>query len=138
MSHNTFFNKKLTYSGNRFFYRSSHECSLGVKSGVLAFSSCAERHLFKPFSAGESGAATEQTRTLTLVGQAAADVAPDEVLSPGFERKGLAFEHSEPGGGGGAEDVAGVLATVNSVARTPEIDRPKVFNELVHRMRKLK
>lgn len=60
-----------------------------------------------------------------------------QILSSVTGRTSLSFEHTDPFDSDG-ESVEAALETVESLRQTLEIDRPKVFNTLVHQMRKLK
>ncbi len=64
------------------FFRSSHECTFGLKEGLLSFSACSERHLFKPFSSDrDNGAITEQARSLKFLREEGMSSWPSEKFS---------------------------------------------------------
>ncbi len=101
----------------------------------MSYSKCWERHLFKPFSSGDSGATTEQTRELTMLPDT---LESSPVLPSRWTRRSLSFEHSDEGVSDGGASVRQVLRTVMSLRGAHEIDRPQLFNKLLHQMRKLK
>ncbi|XP_052130120.1 apolipophorins-like, partial [Frankliniella occidentalis] len=136
--------------------RSNHTCSYALSyGGHLREARCTESHVFRPFSAGESGARTDVTQSLTLVETVTPDDTPDEVAADEdttaaaprtkaaefARRTTLLFEHEAgavPAGTANLETVAASLASL--AARTQDgVDKESavMFARLVADLRGL-
>ncbi len=62
---------------------------------------------------------------------------PDPLSPRDLVRLPLSYDHRDPLEESKGEGVEAAADTVRALYQAPEIDRPKVFNRLVHQMRKL-
>lgn len=123
--------------------RSNHTCDFQLSyNGHLSAALCTESHLFRPFSAGASGARTLVVQNLTLVETTFPEELPTRAAS--FARRTtMLFEHEDAKRAGGAasslEAVSASLAAL--AARTKDgVDKEAaaMFSRLVADLRDLR
>ncbi|KAJ1524178.1 hypothetical protein ONE63_010704 [Megalurothrips usitatus] len=99
--------------------RSNHTCEYALSySGHLRTALCTETHLFKPFSAGDSGARTDVTQSLVLVQTStSADDDDADGKATAFERRTtLLYEHEEEQSRAGSGTLGAVAGTLSALA----------------------
>ncbi|TRY75771.1 hypothetical protein TCAL_12697, partial [Tigriopus californicus] len=113
---------------------SRHECNVAIRDGILQSSKCREKHIFKPFSQGNSqGAITEQTQALEFRGRETG-LTPEPLAF--VERVSLLLTHEHKNDQKDSYEEA--LVVLQQFMDHPEINaRPHLFTELTHALRKL-
>jgi hypothetical protein len=120
-------------------YRSSHTCDVVVSgNGRVESSTCQERHVFKPFSSANSGATTSVHQSIKLVSEALNQGIPAIDVQSFGQKSSLAFNHKATQDDDQVNgDESSVMAILASFKEAPVADRPVLFTDLVHSLRRL-
>lgn len=110
--------------------------SVYYSGGNIKTVHCTEEHTFRPFSTESSGAIMQVEQTMEFIGAGAmVKVAHDHT----FKRSQLSYQHhsyklpsTQP-----LEDVKSALSDLCELGPAIEPQTPKLFNELIHRLRGL-
>ena len=104
-------------------------------NGKIEQSTCKEVHIFKPFSAGSSGATTQQTQVLRLTKEFTIEElpTPEDV----DRRSNLLFQHQDKDPDQRSNDEGHVNEILEAFQVESEDFRPALFSDLVHTLRRL-
>nr|KAG5709527.1 hypothetical protein BaRGS_001577 [Batillaria attramentaria] len=118
--------------------KSNHECEQEVsKEGILKSSTCTERHLFRPFSAENSGALTSVTQSLKYTSERHGIRSEKDII---HSRADLPFDHSygirdSSEARVRTEELLIKLCDVTLSGIRPEV--PRLFSQLVGTVQKM-